>query len=263
MKQIYKYLILIIGLILIIVGGIIFYFSNRSLEDLEELDINSEQVQKLYQYIDHGEDNSQLGVYLLTNDTVNSDNISPSYKFLVALKNLEQKEIKIEEDTCSVSISKTAIDQSMEQIFNDATYDTNQEYSSFLNTDSSCGSMAVFTYDASLEQWTGQLYALGGMDGFQSPFQTKLYAAYKDNKNGYILLEEKLLFLEENCEEETCDYTIYKDYEHTDKIGEEQDVSTSTDYDFFSKYLNEASTVTYTFKLEGNQYYFYSSKIDK
>lgn len=263
MKSIYKYIILILGLVLLIVGSIAFYLSNHSLEDLEELDIHSEQVQQLYQYVNHGEDNSELSVYLLTTDSVDNENISSSFKFFAALRNMKAEEIKIDEATCLVSVSKKAIDQSMKKIFNNTNYDINQEYSSLLNRDASCGSLAVFNYQEDSDQFIGQMYALGGMDGFKAPFQTKLYKAYKDNKNNDILIEEKLLFLEETCEEETCDYVLYNDYEHTDKIGEEKDIAPDTEYDFFLKYLDDAATVTYTFKLEKGQYYFYSSKIDK
>ncbi len=263
MKTIYKYIILILGLILLIIGGVSLYITNHSAEELEKLDINSALVQKLYKYVDHKDDNSGLSVYLITTDSVEKGNIDDAFKFMVALRNIEPSTMKIDESKCQISISKSIIDESMKKVFNNADYEKTKEYSSYLNVTSSCGSIATFKYDSLTNNYIGNIYALGGLDNFQSPFQTKLYEAYRDNKNGYIYIKEKLLYLKEDCNEDACNYVVYKDFNYKEEVGKENGLKAKEKYDFFDKYFNQASTVTYTFKLKNNQYYFYSSKVDK
>lgn len=261
MKKIYKYIILILGIVLLLIGGISLYFTRQA--STEKLDINSALVQQLYGYIDHGSDNSGLSVYLLTADSINQENIDDAFKFVIALRNMDQSSIEIDELNCQASFSKSLVDKSMKTIFNNTNYDQTKEYSSPLKKHSNCGGIMTFKYDSNSNKFIGDIYALGGLEGFKSPYQTKLYEAYKDKKNKNIQIKEKVLYLKETCEDQVCSYEIYKDFNYKEKIGREENLNVEQEYDFFDKYLNQASTVTYTFKLENNNYYFYSSKVDK
>ena len=261
MKKIGKYLILIVGIILV-VAGISLYFTNQKEDIVEKLDINSSLVQELYQYVDHKEDTSAIGVYLLTTDFVNEENMSDDFKFMKALKNMRQEEITVDHSRCQVSIPKEKVDQDMKKIFGHSKYDQNREYTTYLSLNSICGSIATVKYDSKTESYNGSIYSLGGLDANKSLFQTKLYEAYRNKKEKTIQIKEKVLYLTEDCKEDVCDYTIYKDYNYEKEIGAES-INTNEEYDFFTKYLNKASVVTYTFKMDKNQYYFSNSKVDK
>lgn len=261
MKKFGKYLVLILGIILLIIG-VSLYFTNTKENTLEKLDINSSLVQELYQYVNHKEDNSALSVSLITTDFVDHKNMSDDFKFMLALKNIKEEEIKIDQSKCQAIIPKGNIDQSMKNILNDSDYDDTKEYSGYLVVPSSCGSLATFKYDTESKNYIGNIFSIGGLDANKSLFQTKLYEAYKNKKDSTIQIKEKALYLKEECKEEVCDYTIYKDYNYEKEIGKES-IKVEEDYDFFTKYLNDASVVTYTFKLDKNQYYFFSSKVDK
>lgn len=261
MKKIGKYLVLILGIILLIMG-VSLYFTNTKEDILEKLDINSSLVQELYQYVDHKEDNSALSVSLITTDFIDRKNMSDDFKFMLALKNIKEEEIKIDQSKCQVIISKENIDQSMKKILNHSDYDDTKEYNGYLPNPSSCGSLATFKYDTESKNYIGNISSIGGLDANKSLFQTKLYEAYRNKKENTIQIKEKTLYLKEDCKDEVCDYTIYKDYNYEKEIGKES-VNLNEEYNFFDKYLDKAAIVTYTFKLDKNQYYFFSSKVDK
>ncbi len=263
MKNRYKYVFLILGILLLLIGGITLFLSNRPIERFEELDIKSDLVQKLYKYIDHGNDNSSLSVYLMTRDSVDFKTMDDAFKFMIALRNINSNGMKIDTTKCEALISKNEVDLAMKKIFNNADYDFSKEYTGMVDGSMDCGSLATFKYDSLSNNYIGKLYALGGFSGYQSPFQTKLYEAYRDKKKKDILIKEKILYLKETCESETCDYAIYKDFAYQNQIGTEKNLKTSEQYDFFNQYLKEASAITYTFKLENNNYYFYGSKVDR
>ena len=110
-------------------------------------------------------------------------------------------------------------------------------------------------------------------DGFQdinestsegvNPFYTKLVSA-KKLKDNTLILQEKVVYVKQ--EERDGTYTLYitKDYEHNSVIETRPNLSKDELMDFqldVSRYIDKASTITYTFKTNNNVYYFSNSEI--
>lgn len=268
MKKKYIYIILLIG-VAFIIGGVLLYFNQNKVKsknnDLEELDINSKQVQDLYNIIKYDTTATHNNSYLLTTDEVKNSDIEDNYKFEKSVHFLEAEDIVVNNTNCTVTIDKSKIDDKMKELFNNADYNIDEGYGIFLNiTNATCGNATELSYQENSNQFTGNLVIIGGMDGFKNLYPTKLDSAYKNKKDNTILLKEKVLYLNESCENaEACDYEIYKNYDKTDKLGEEKNIKISDSYDFFKNYSDTARVVTYTFKYDNDHYYFYSSKFDK
>ncbi len=270
MKKTGKFIILILGVVLVIIGTVLF-FSNKNSKsgakdaNLEKLSIDNKEVKELYSYIDHSGDSSANGVFLLTNQKVEVSSLSDDFKMEKSLKFLDTKDFVINQNKCTVSINKDEIDSIMYKLFNNKDYDTSKEYGMFVNGDVdtySCGGGAILKYNGT-DAFEGSLFEGGGYVGANDPYQTRLYKAYKNNKTKEIFLLEKVLYLNENCKEDTCDYEVYKDADLSQKIGEEKNIAISESHDFFKNYLDKASTITYTFKKGKDSYYFFSSQVDK
>lgn len=270
MKKIGKYITLVLGIVLLATGtGLLFTSKENKVKEkntgLEKLSIDNQEVKELYSYVDHTKDSSTNGVFLLKNQKVEVDSLSDEFKVEKAIKFLEKKDFVINQDQCTLSISKNKIDSIMYKIFNNKDYNASIEYGMFVNGDVdtySCGGGAILKYNG-IDAFEGSLFEGGGYIGANDPYQTRLYEAYKDNKTEEIFLYEKVLYLNENCKEDTCDYEVYKDADLSQKIGEEKNIAISDSYDFFKNYLDKASTITYTFKKGKDSYYFFSSQVDK
>lgn len=270
MKKIGKYIVLVLGIVLLTVGTVLLFTNkNNKVEkkntDLENLAIDNKEVKELYSYVDHTKDSSTNGVFLLKNQKVEVDRLSDAFKVEKAIKFLDKKDFVINQNQCTLSINKNKIDSIMYKLFNNKDYDTSIEYGMFVNGDVdtySCGGGAILKYNGT-DAFEGSLFEGGGYVGANDPYQTRLYKAYKNNKTEEIFLLEKVLYLNENCKEDTCDYEVYKDADLSQKIGEEKNIAISESYDFFKNYLDKASTITYTFKKGKDSYYFFSSQVDK
>lgn len=94
------------------------------------------------------------------------------------------------------------------------------------------------------------------------PYLGKLVEAYKDVDGGYRLIEKVIYIDIKQQSDGKYEVTISKDYNHSNIIESsidqtEEDIKKIT----VDKYIDKAATITYTFKLNGNILYFYSSEI--
>ena len=94
------------------------------------------------------------------------------------------------------------------------------------------------------------------------PYAGKLIEAYKDPDGGYRLIE-KVIFIDlEKQDDGKYQVIVSKDYEHNNIIESSVDQSEEDIKNInINKYINKGSTITYTFKLNGNVLYFDSSEM--
>ncbi len=94
------------------------------------------------------------------------------------------------------------------------------------------------------------------------PYVGKLTEAYKDPDGGYRLIE-KVIFIDlEKQDDGKYQVIISKDYEHNNIIESSVDQSEEDIKNInINKYIDKGSTITYTFKLNGNVLYFDSSEM--
>lgn len=94
------------------------------------------------------------------------------------------------------------------------------------------------------------------------PYVGKLTEAYKDPDGGYRLIE-KVIFIDlEKQDDGKYQVIVSKDYEHNNIIESSVDQSEEDIKNInINKYIDKGSTITYTFKLNGNVLYFDSSEM--
>ena len=95
------------------------------------------------------------------------------------------------------------------------------------------------------------------------PFYTKLVKAnlFEDQT---IELQEKVIYTKVSKEKDLYTIKVYGDLHYHNLIDTRNNLTESQMQNSIfnlNEYMNEASTVTYTFKTENDKYYFYSSNV--
>ena len=97
----------------------------------------------------------------------------------------------------------------------------------------------------------------GGCGGTWEPPLYKIFKKYTraEKNNNEVYLYEKIAFVNINLVDDSSEFDIYSDIEHTNLIAN----SVKNENEIFSsKYINKFSEYKYTFKLEDGNYIFHS-----
>lgn len=125
--------------------------------------------------------------------------------------------------------------------------------------------MVIESYDSSKDTYKVRFGGLGGATGPAAKEITRKIVSAK-LVNDVITVEEKAIYISVSGDYNTLNYTIYSDPQKTKVLDTKNynvsDVNTKTIS--VDDYLNSASTITHSYKLDSTSgnYYFVSSKIN-
>ncbi len=273
--------IIIISIVSIIVGlGVFFVFNslfNKKepvKEEPTEVDVSltDKNVQILYQYVTYGTDGVR-GEKFVKDRSVSLGSFTNDEKLFYALQFAEGEDFEFtgEYDENKKKIYRLPIEtvKNYAEIFfgpNVSFAAEGVNYTHAFNFTINDQNIGTLTYDSDEDEFHVVF------DGFQDiekkttgvlPYYTKLIGATK-LKDNTLILKEKVVYVKENESEDSVSLTISKDFEHNSIMDTKSNISKESidDYQFdISPYLENASTITYTFKVNNNAYYFASSEI--
>ena len=265
--------IIIVVLLSLAVGLIIFYISNPFFNSetegpyVQELQLTDNNVRILYNYVTQAEND----VFVM-NETVTKDNMSNEDKLSIALQFSSPGDFvstgkKDKENNQIFNISDSKIEQYMQRFFG-----SNISYSKVKKMD--------YTFNFSTEQkYIGKLTYSSENKGYDTilekvkddddekievkPYYKKLVKAllYEDQT---MELQEKVIYLKATEKNDLYTIKVYGDLHYHNLIETRNNLTASqvknSVYNM-NEYMNQAATVTYTFKTENDKYYFYSSNI--
>ena len=259
--------LVLICTILILGSSIIFAFRNNFIEDdkkKEEMEVDQELIDLLYSYVAYGKEIKSMQ-YLYVNDTLTKDTFDNFEKVKYAFQLVNENNVNDLTET-GFTIDKDTYQKLVNTIFGQDSEIENAKEFEVISTNVLKDSIVNVKYAE-----TQNKYIVTKIKDFDrpmiSPVYTKVIDSAVDSTNNTIIIKEKVIFTSVDYDKEghVSNIKVYKDSFHQKLIKE---VTTHVNYPMeefnFENYLEDAITVTYTFKLsdDGN-YYFESSKIEE
>ncbi len=259
--------LVLICTILILGSSIIFAFRNNFIEDdkkKEEMEVDQELIDLLYSYVAYGKEIKSMQ-YFYVNDTLTKDTFDNFEKVKYAFQLVNENNVNDLTET-GFTIDKDTYQKLVNTIFGQDSEIENAKEFEVISTNVLKDSIVNVKYAE-----TQNKYIVTKIKDFDrpmiSPVYTKVIDSAVDSTNNTIIIKEKVIFTSVDYDKEghVSNIKVYKDSFHQKLIKE---VTTHVNYPMeefnFENYLEDAITVTYTFKLsdDGN-YYFESSKIEE
>lgn len=269
--------IIIVVLLSLAVGLIIFYITNPMFnkEDegpfVQELELTDNNVRILYDYVSYSVDGNRNDVFVI-NDTITKDNMPNEDKLYFALQFSSPEDFvstgERDEDNKQIfNISDTKIESYMQRFFgSDINYSKVKKYKYTLNFSEEHKYIANLKYSYDNKGYDTTLEKIEEDEEdkvYVKPFYSKLVKAnlFEDQS---IELQEKVIYTQVEEKKDLYTIKVYGDNHYHNLIETRNNLTESQMQNSvfnLNEYMNEASTVTYTFKTENNKYYFYSSII--
>ncbi len=265
--------LMLVCTILILGSCIIFAITPRFMKNVLNIDnkdqLSPEQklINQLYGYVTYGRDLEPM-YYFLKNDRLTSDTVDGLAKVRYAFQLVTEEDILDMNDN-SFEIAGSKYQSYIEQIFGIGTnYKKDKPVTLYVNQ---IYNNAIISISYNKDKDTYTVTKINGFINNQDNkiklFYTKLDGYNIDNANNIITIKEKVIYTEPIYDDKGTVTTInvYKDNRHSNIIDEIKNPNNKLIKTFsIDNYLNDASTVTYTFKKDVNDnYYFDSSIIEK
>lgn len=274
--------IIIIAVVAIICGLVVFLVSNTLFGKKEikpdpiksvELNLQEENVQILYEYVTYGA-GEERNEKFIKEKNVNISSFTNQEKFYFALQFAQvedfEKTDRIDESKHKIYfIPSNIVQEYMERFFGPSiTYTTNNVITypfSFSINDQNVGTLTYNEEEDGFDTvFDGEEEDMGD-DDYVQPYYTELVKATKEPDGSYVLTENIIYTSIEDNGDDTSTINIYKDYAHTELIetkpNQTEELLESHPIDI-KDYSEKCSTITYTFKLNGNMLYFDNSVIN-
>lgn len=277
--------IIIVILLSLAVGLIIFYISNPFFNEpqegpyVQELQLTDNNVRILYKYVTSSVDGNRNDVFVM-NDSITKENMPNEDKLYYALQFASPEDFvstgkRDKENNQIFNISDKKIDEYMKRFFgNNITYSKVKKMDYTLSFSEEAKYVASLTYsyenkgyDTILIKYSDEENDNDKKDEKEEikvkPFYTKLVKAnlFEDQT---IELQEKVIYTKVSKEKDLYTIKVYGDLHYHNLIDTRNNLTESQMQNSIfnlNEYMNEASTVTYTFKTENDKYYFYSSNV--
>ncbi|MBQ2640075.1 MAG: hypothetical protein IJF92_04900 [Bacilli bacterium] len=251
-----------IGIIVFAISSLLFSKpekNNSNTEKLEtkvELELDSKKVKNLYKYVTYGEDN----IFVKT-PNIKLENFSDYDKYYYSGSLIKEDDVKEIEDRDSGNklhtIDYSKIKTNMEKYFGEGVdFEKESVVTIMLPFDIDGKNICTLTYNENLTAYT---VSCNEKKEINNNSYRELISAKEENNK--IILKEKLFFINQKEENDKINYDIYKDYNHTILIT--SDDIDKKDFNLENIYKDnkkQLTTITYTFKKNKKDYYFYSSK---
>lgn len=238
---------------------------NTELETKE--DSQKKLVDQLYQYVTYGRDLQPM-YYFFKNKEITSESFDNMEKVAYAFQLANKDEI-MDFTEQGFTVNGDVYKKWIETIFGKDTLFDNSKPLTLYTNDLLKNSIVNIEYNKEKDQ-----YIVTRENGFVSDKDDKIsnfYAKFNkydiNNDDNTITIEEKVIFTGKkwNNDNIISNIKVYRDIYHTKLIDEIKNPTQEQIQKFdINDYLKDANTITYTFKMdEDNNYYFYSSKVEE
>ena len=275
-----KMIIIIIVVVSLLCGLSVFFVSNAlfgkkggdtpPMADTT-VELTDENVQILYKYVTFGTRGTRNDKFL-KEQNVTLDSFSNQERFYYALQFAQPEDFantgRLNEKNQKIyNISSTKVNTYMQRYFgNKVTYSTNSVITypfSFRINKMNVGTLSYTVESDGYDTVFTELQEDIESDNIVEPYYTELVNATR-KADGSMELAEKVIYTEVHKENDLLTINIYKDYQRTMLLETRQNL-TKEQLDAnpvkIDDYKDKAATVIYTFKLNGQNYYFDNSKI--
>lgn len=269
--------IIIVVLLALAIGLIIFYITNPLFNKpqegpfVQELQLSDNNVRILYNYVSYSVDGSRNDVFVM-NSSVTKENMPSKDKLYYALQFASPEDFvstgKRDDDNNQIfNISDNKVDAYMKRFFgNNVTYSKVKKMDYTLNFSDEHKYVGTLTYSYDNKGYDTILNKIDEEDDekvYVQPFYGKLVKAslFEDQT---MELQEKVIYTKVLEDDDLYTIKVYGDLHYHNLIETRNNLTESqlkNSVFNMNEYVNEASTVTYTFKTEDEKYYFYSSNL--
>lgn len=267
--------IIIVILLAISIGLIIFYITNPIFNKpqegpfVQELQLTDNNVRILYDYVSYSVDGNRNDVFVM-NSSVTKDNMPSKDKLYYALQFASPEDFvstgKRDDDNNQIfNISDNKVDAYMKRFFgNNVTYSKVKKMDYTLNFSEEHKYVGTLTYSYDNKGYDTILNKVEEDEKeYVKPFYGKLVKAslFEDQS---MELQEKVIYTKVIEKDDLYTIKVYGDLHYHNLIETRNNLTESqlkSSVFNMNEYVNEASTVTYTFKTENDKYYFYSSNL--
>ena len=269
--------IIIVVLLALAIGLIIFYITNPLFNEpqegpfVQELQLSDNNVRILYNYVSYSVDGSRNDVFVM-NSSVTKENMPSKDKLYYALQFASPEDFvstgKRDDDNNQIfNISDNKVDAYMKRFFgNNVTYSKVKKMDYTLNFSDEHKYVGTLTYSYDNKGYDIILNKIDEEDDekeYVQPFYGKLVKAslFEDQT---MELQEKVIYTKVLEDDDLYTIKVYGDLHYHNLIETRNNLTESqlkNSVFNMNEYVNEASTVTYTFKTEDEKYYFYSSNL--
>ena len=267
--------IIIVILLAISIGLIIFYITNPIFNKpqegpfVQELQLTDNNVRILYDYVSYSVDGNRNDVFVM-NSSVTKDNMPSKDKLYYALQFASPEDFvstgKRDDDNNQIfNISDNKVDAYMKRFFgNNVTYSKVKKMDYTLNFSEEHKYVGTLTYSYDNKGYDTILNKVEEDEKeYVKPFYGKLVKAslFEDQS---MQLQEKVIYTKVIEKDDLYTIKVYGDLHYHNLIETRNNLTESqlkSSVFNMNEYVNEASTVTYTFKTENDKYYFYSSNL--
>jgi len=277
----YKKIVLIFIALIIVIGSIIFvttfFFGNKSTNKKPvngntpintngpALNITSREVSTLYTYISNCNSGSSYmrSNYFYTNKKVSISKMDTLQKARCAFQFININDLSPNNE--EFYLLEATFNEAYAKLFGKEPFDKEAIVDSglriYMNRPNTENVYATVNYDSNLG-----VYRLRFDDNApEVPRIPEFYSALvgANSFDGGIILKEKIIYVKDTSSGETYSYEVFKDPEHKYKLDGKKNLKRDEVKIDLSNYYNEASTITYVFKLDKNNTpYFFSSRIN-
>lgn len=269
--------IIIVILLAVAIGLIIFYITNPLFNEpqegpyVQELQLTDNNVRILYNYVSYSADGNRNDVFVM-NSSVTKENMPSKDKLYYALQFASPEDFvstgKKDDDNNQIfNISDNKVDSYMKRFFgNSVTYSKVKKMDYTLNFSEDHKYIGTLTYSYDNKGYDTILNKIDEEDEeeeYVKPFYGKLVKAslFEDQT---MELQERVIYTKVLEDDDLYTIKVYGDLHYHNLIETRNNLTKSqlkNSVFNMNEYMNEASTVTYTFKTENDKYYFYGSNL--
>lgn len=265
---------IVIGLTVFLVSNTLFGAKKKNPDTpavSSNVGLDDENVKILYDYVTYGVRN-QRNEKFIKEQSVKLENFSNYEKFYYALQFAQVEDFantgQINDQKQKIyNISSSKIKTYMQRFFgNEVTYSTSSVINypfSFRINGQNVGTLTYAVerdgFDTVFPSFSDNVVS----NNVVEPYYTELVGATKKS-DGSLELTEKIIYTSVNKRDNVYDVNVYKDYQKTMLLEQKTNLTEEALKEkpiAARDYGEKAATITYVFKLNSTNYYFYSSKI--
>lgn len=267
-------IVIVLGLSVYFISSLFFKGDNKNETAVgisDTLSIDDPEVESIYDLVTYGRDNNTLNKYLKEQSVILKDfsNYEKFYYALSLLKEKELKEIKNSDTTTQKQyyISDADMDQLMKSYFGDKVeYLKQGTLPIILVPGFDVGNTLSLKYNINKERYETTLSKTDVATAGLIPVAFYGLESATRSDDGMITLVERVVYITSSVNNNLVSYQVYRDYNHTMLIDSQTNIALE-EYQkeplSIDDYMEKANIITYKFKENNGEYYFYQSKIEQ
>lgn len=273
--------IIILVIVVVVLGLSVYFISSLFFSDGNKkeqvtagisstLSVDDPEVKKIYNLITYGRDSNTLNKYL-KEQFVTLKDFSNYEKYYYALSLLQEKDLKEIKSTSDSQkqyfISDNVMDGLMKSYFGPKVQYLKQgTLPIILKSDFDIGNTLSIKYNFEKERFETSLTKTELPSDRVIPVALYTLESATQTDSGDITLVERVIYVTSNVNNNFVNYQVYRDYNHTMLIDSQSNLSLE-EYQkkplSIDKYMENGNIITYKFKENNGEYYFYQSKIEE